>query len=136
MALEDKFIGWGWAFPPHFDIATARVVMAEGLAEIEQSLMILFTTELGERIMRPDYGAAMDSQVFEAMNTSRLSWIEALVRNAILLHEPRIDADAVTVEFDPEGGRLLIVIGYRVRGANSRFNFVWPHYLRTGGGNG
>jgi phage baseplate assembly protein W len=69
------------------------------------------------------------------MNTSRLSWIEALVKNAILLHEPRIDADQVTVELDPTEGRLLVAISYKVRGANSRFNFVYPWYLR-GGANG
>lgn len=130
MALEDPFIGRGWAFPPAFDRPSAGAVLAEGVTDIEQSLRILFTTRLGERIMRPDYGASLDDQAFEVMNTSRLSWIEALVKNAILLHEPRIDADQVTVEPDPTEGRLLVAISYKVRGANSRFNFVYPWYLR------
>jgi uncharacterized protein len=134
MALEDPFIGRGWAFPPAFDQHSAGTVMTEGITDIEQSLIILFTTHLGERIMRPDYGASLEEQAFEVMNTSRLSWIEAVVKNAILLHEPRIDADTVTVEFDPAEGRLLVAIGYTVRGANSRFNFVYPWYVRGGGG--
>lgn len=132
MALEDPFIGRGWAFPPAFDRATAGAIMAEGVIDIEQSLQILFTTELGERIMRPDFGASLSAQAFEVMNTSRLSWIETLVKTAILLHEPRIDADAVTVLPDHLEGRLLMTIGYRVRGANSRFNFVYPLYVRGG----
>lgn len=132
MALEDPFIGRGWAFPPAFDDGTAGAVMVEGILDIEQSLAILFTTRLGERIMRPDYGASLEPQAFEVMNTSRLSWIEALVKNAILLHEPRIDADRVTVETDQAAGRLMVAVSYRVRGANSRFNFVYPWYLRGG----
>lgn len=134
MALEDPFIGRGWAFPPAFDRASAGAVMTEGVTDIEQSLIVLFTTRLGERIMRPDYGASLEEQAFEVMNASRLSWIEAQVRHAILLHEPRIDADEIGVDFDPLEGRLMINIGYRVRGANSRFNFVYPWYLRGGDG--
>ncbi len=136
MALEDPFIGRGWAFPPAFERASAAARMAEGIEDIEQSLRILFTTSFGERIMRPEYGASLQEQAFEVMNTSRLTWIETLVKNAILLHEARIDADAVQIEADPDQGRLLIVIGYRVRGSNSRFNFVYPWYQREGGSNG
>lgn len=130
MALEDPFIGRGWAFPPAFDRATASVAMAEGVADIEQSLAILFTTAMGERIMRPDYGASMADQVAEPMTTSQLSYLEEKVKTAILLHEPRIDADAIRVVYDPHQGRVEFHIGYRVRGANSRFNMVYPWYLR------
>lgn len=135
MALEDPFIGRGWAFPPAFDAASGSAVLAEGRAEIEQSLAILFSTRLGERIMRPDYGCGMDGEVFEAMGSARLAWIEEAVRMAILYHEPRIDADEVSVTADAPEGRLLIAVGYRVRGTNSRFNMVWPYY-QSGGADG
>lgn len=132
MAIEDPFIGSGWSFPPAFDADTGSVVMSRGIRDIEESLEIIFTTALGERIMNPQFGCALDSMVFEPMNTSRISWLENLIRTAIIYHEARIDADRITVEPDPLGGRLLIAIGYRVRGANSRFNFVYPYYLNEG----
>lgn len=132
MAVEDPFLGQGWSFPPAFDAATGSVTRATGQEEIRQSLQILFSTRLGERIMRPDFGAALDREVFAAMNTTRLNWIEQMVRDAILFHEPRIDADEITVTFDAPEGRLLIAIGYRVRGVNSRFNMVLPYYLPEG----
>ncbi|MNE91429.1 hypothetical protein D3C80_1890390 [compost metagenome] len=66
------------------------------------------------------------------MNASRISWLENLIRTAIIYHEARIDADQITVEPDQLGGRLLIAIGYKVRGSNSRFNFVYPYYLNEG----
>ncbi|MDX2417955.1 MAG: GPW/gp25 family protein [Xanthomonadales bacterium] len=129
MGIEDPFIGSGWSFPPRFNKAVASVDMSSGIQDIEESLEIIFTTILGERIMRPDFGCSLKEQVFEVMNTSRISWLETLITNAIIYHEPRIDADQITVEPDQNNGLLQIGISYRVRGANSRFNFVYPYYL-------
>ncbi|MNN16939.1 Lysozyme [compost metagenome] len=132
MALEDPFIGSGWSFPPAFDKKAASVSMSSGIRDIEESLRIIFSTALGERIMNPLFGCALDSSVFEVMNASRISYLENLIRTAIIYHEARIDADQITVEPDQLGGRLLIAIGYKVRGSNSRFNFVYPYYLNEG----
>lgn len=132
MAIEDPFIGSGWSFPPAFDKKAASVTMSTGIRDIEESLRIIFTTALGEIIMNPLFGCALEDSVFEVMNTSRISYLETLIRTAIIYHEPRIDADQVTVEPDHNAGILLIGVGYKVRGANSRFNFVYPYYLTEG----
>ena len=132
MAIEDPFIGSGWSFPPAFDKKAASVTMSTGIRDIKESLRIIFTTALGERIMNPLFGCALEDSVFEVMNTSRISYLENLIRSAIIYHEPRIDADQVTVEPDQNAGILLIGVGYKVRGANSRFNFVYPYYLTEG----
>jgi phage baseplate assembly protein W len=129
MAIEDPFIGRGWSFPPAFDKQEAGVAMSTGIRDIEESLRIIFTTALGERIMNPLFGCGLDDSVFEVMNTSRISYLENLIRTAIIYHEPRIDADQVTVEPDQFAGILTIGVGYKVRGSNSRFNFVYPYYL-------
>jgi hypothetical protein len=130
MAIEDRFIGRGWSFPPAFDKAAAGVTMSTGIQDIEESLRIIFTTILGERIMNPLFGCSLDDSVFEVMNTSRIAYIENQIRTAIIYHEPRIDADQVTVDSDQLEGRLTIGVGYKVRGSNSRFNFVYPYYVR------
>ena len=132
MALEDPFIGSGWSFPPSFDKARGEVEMSRGIRDIEESLRIIFTTALGERIMNPLFGCALGDNVFEVMNTSRLSFIENLINTAIIYHEARIDADQVTVLPDHDRGALVITVSYKVRGANSRFNFVYPYYLAEG----
>jgi phage baseplate assembly protein W len=129
MITPDDFIGTGWSFPPAFDEGARGVVMSTGISDIEESLVIIFTTRMGERIMNPLFGSALDDSLFDAMNTSRLSYLENQIRTAILYHEPRIDADQVAVQPDHAEGRLLILVGYKVRGANSRFNFVYPYYL-------
>jgi phage baseplate assembly protein W len=129
MPLEDIFIGRGWSFPPSFPKPLNGVEMRSGIADIEESLRIIFTTALGERVMNPTFGCALDDSVFDVMNTSRVAWLENLIRTAIIYHEPRIDADRITVEPDATEGRLLIAVSYKVRATNSRFNMVFPFYL-------
>jgi len=129
VALDDPFLGTGWSFPPTFDVSLSEVEMTSGLADINKSLEIIFTTSLGERIMNPTFGCNMDNMVFEAMNTSRITYIENLIKTAILFHEPRIDAEAIEVRPDQAEGVLWIHINYKVRTANSRFNFVFPFYV-------
>ena len=138
MDPEDRFIGRGWAFPPAFVKSGApgaergEVTMTGGIEDIRQSLGIILGTALGERLMRPDFGCNLEDQVFDAMNASMVSYVENLVKTAVLYHEPRIDADQISVTPDQLAGRLDIKVSYRVRGANSRFNVVYPFYLNEG----
>ena len=130
MALEDPFIGSGWGFPPRFE--NGSVGLTGGIENIRESLRLITGTALGERVMRPDFGCALDEEIFGTMNSNRISWIENLIRRAILLHEPRIDAQRATVTPDQPEGRLMIDISYTVRETNSRFSFVFPFYLEEG----
>ena len=138
MEPDDRFIGRGWGFPPSYVKSGAaapgrgEVEMTGGIEDIRQSLGIILGTALGERIMRPDFGCNLEDQVFDAMNASMISYIETLVKTAILYHEPRIDADEISVAPDQAAGRLDIRVSYVVRGANSRFNVVYPFYLNEG----
>ena len=128
MPFDDPFLGTGWSFPPTFDANLAEVEMTSGVADIEKSLEIIFTTALGERIMNPAFGFSMEDMVFEPMNTSRITYIKNLLQTAILYHEPRIEADTIEVDADDRESPLLIKIGYTVRTTNSRYNFVYPYY--------
>ncbi len=106
--------------------------MVEDEVDICQSLKILFNTALGERVMQP-YGCDLRTQVFEPMNAAVLTFIEDLLRTGIVYHEPRIELDRLSVLPEQEEGRLRIDIDYRIRGTNTRFNFVYPFYLTETG---
>ena len=55
------------------------------------------------------------------------------IESAILYHEPRIELEDVTLDDSRElEGVVLIVIIYRVKATNSRFNFVFPFYKMEG----
>ncbi len=129
MPFHEPFLGTGWSFPPTFDKGVGEVEMTSGVEDIEKSLEIIFTTSLGERIMNPKFGCSLEDMVFEPMNVSRLTYIDNLLKTAILYHEPRIDAEKIELRPDLTAGILWIAIDYKVRGANSRFNFVYPFYL-------
>lgn len=129
MAVEDRFIGTGWGFPPTFE--NGAVEMTQGIQNIRESLRIILTTTLGERLMRPDFGCRIKEEVFGPMNSTRLTMIETVIRRAILMHEPRVEAKRVTVEARQPEGILEISLEYEIRGAKSRFSLVLPYELEA-----
>lgn len=128
MEFDQDFLGQGWSFPPSFSKVQHQVNMVSGVEDIYQSLEILFTTSLGERIMN-NYGCGLADSMFDALNTGMLAYLQNLIETAILYHEPRIDAENVSLEVDENNGTLWINIDFTVRTDNSRFNFVYPFYL-------
>ncbi|WP_305989070.1 GPW/gp25 family protein [Roseibium sp. MMSF_3544] len=129
MAVEDRFIGTGWSFPPTFE--NGAVQMTDGVQNIRESLRIILTTTLGERVMRPDFGCRIKEEIFGPMNSTRLTMIETVIRRAILLHEPRVEAKRVAVEARQAEGILEISLDYEIRGAKSRFSLVLPYELEA-----
>ena len=131
MATEESFLGTGWAFPPTFSAAGAEVEMVSDAEDIHQSLRILLSTQPGERVMQELFGCDLGSVVFEELDQGLVNTITRLVTDAILYHEPRIQLDRLDLtESDAEAGRLLISIHYTIRGTNSRYNMVYPFYLK------
>lgn len=128
-----SFLGIGWSFPPTFDRSLKGVVMVSDLEDICQSLTILLDTALGERVMQPKYGASLEAMVFEPMNSAVLTFIDDIVRTAIVYHEARIKL--IRLEISSERhleGILDINIIFEVRSTNTRFNFVYPFYIKEG----
>ncbi|NTU52244.1 MAG: GPW/gp25 family protein [Chlorobiaceae bacterium] len=133
MGSDQPFLGRGWGFPPEFSRPARGVGMLEGQADIESSLKILLSTRIGERLMQPDYGCNLDEMLFESMNLTMLTYLKDLVENAILYFEPRIVLEGLSLDTSQESeGLLLIVIEYRVKTTNSRFNYVYPFYKNEG----
>jgi len=128
---ENPYLGTGWSFPPRF-LKTQlgpQVGMISGEADIQESLKILLATRVGERILQPKYGCNLDELLFEPLNTTVKTYIRGLVRQAILMYEPRIELEGVEIEaIDEPAGTIELLVSYRVRATNSRFNMVFPFY--------
>lgn len=128
---EKSFLGTGWSFPPTFSTLTYRVEMVSDNRDIRESLWILFSTSLGERIMVPTYGSDLWQLVFESITTMFKNQVADTIRNAILYWEPRILVEEVTVEPDATvDGLVLISVSYLIRKTNTRNNLVYPFYLQ------
>lgn len=132
MGNEAEFIGIGWSFPPAFEKVGGSTVMAGGVEDIRQSLHILLSTTLGERVMRADYGCNLRDYVFDPVNRSMEAYIKKLVEDAIIYYEPRITLDKLVVDFQDNEGLMIITIEFTVDATNSRANFVYPFYLNEG----
>lgn len=124
--MADEFLGTGWRFPilPDRD---GRLGYVSGENNVEQSLLVLVQTAVGERLMRPDFGTRVAEMVFAPGSLQHLAAIESTIREAVLRFEPRVDVEDLTTEVDPEDRtRVTVILTYRVRQTNSRRNLVHP----------
>ena len=128
----NSFLGTGWAFPPAFERETGTVELVSDYKDIDESLDILLSTSLGERVMQPRYGCELQDYLFEPLSSTVIGYIKDRVKTSILLFEPRIIAEKIDVtaddSFDLIEGRFTINVEYTIPGTNSRFNYVYDYY--------
>src|SRR6266851_4542013 len=96
---QSLFLGKGWRFPILPD-ASGSLGYVEGDANVEQSLHILLMTQLGERVMRSDFGTQAPRLVFSPGSVQYLRLLENTVREAVRDWEPRVDLTQVLAEAD------------------------------------
>lgn len=112
--------------------------MVQAEEDIGQSLHILLSTSLGERVMQPKYGCNLSDYQFESMNAGLLSYLADLIERAILYFEPRIEVENITItsQDSPEllEGILRISVDYLIVNSNTRFNYVYDFYLNEATG--
>jgi phage baseplate assembly protein W len=132
IASSKAFLGVGWNFPLAHD-AEGQADMAEYEEDVRQAILIILMTGNGERLMRPTFGAGLNSFAFEPINPTTMAALQTRVEDALIDWEPRIDVIAVSVRPSPdEPATVLIDITYRVRATNSVANLVYPFYLGEG----
>lgn len=130
---EKSFLGVGWSFPPSFEKNKLGVKMVTNEEDIRQSLHIFFSTKLGERIMRPNYGCIVYDYLFEKISDGMLGTIAVELKKTIRLYEPRIIVHEVNISNSKiEDGRIEIEVSYEIEATNVRDNIVYPFYLNEG----
>ncbi|MEB3357913.1 MAG: GPW/gp25 family protein [Synechococcales bacterium] len=135
--IDDKYayLGTGWSFPPTFNKTARQVELVSAEQDICESLSILLSTSLGERVMQPTYGCNLSDLMFEPLSPEITSYIKELIRTAILYHEPRIRLNALSLALDEQlEGVVNIGVEFTIISTNSRFSFVYPFYLQEGAG--
>ena len=122
------FLGRGFGFPPTFAEGEARMVEDE--VDIHESLLILFGTLPGERVLQPQFGLDLTPLLFEPLTTTLRTLLKDRITTTLLIHEPRIRIIELAVD-DSQAleGMLQIRLDYSVRSTNTRFNLVYPYYL-------
>jgi uncharacterized protein len=127
-----SFLGTGWSFPPEFSKVRNGVKMISDEEDIRNSLEVLLSTRIGERIMHPGYGCNLDEMMFEPLTLSLQTYIRDLVFTSIFYYEPRIHPEDVKLTSAAEEGLILVEVTYVIRSTNTRHNIVYPFYLQEG----
>lgn len=128
--INNEFLGRGWNFPPSFEHQGRTVKMVNAEQDIKQSLEILLSTQMGERLMRPGFGWKRDALMFEPLSTTFSASLKNQIEVAILFFESRITLD--NIRFEPstkDNGIIDILLDYTIRTTNSRTNLVYPYYI-------
>jgi phage baseplate assembly protein W len=133
MTENTSFLGTGWSFPPEFNKQLNEVEMSSDEKDIKESLIIILSTRVGERIMHPDFGCNLDELIFAPVNLTLITYVKDLIETAILYFESRIDLNKVNIVTSSDiEGELLIELDYTIRSTNSRRNLVYPFYRGEG----
>jgi Bacteriophage baseplate protein W len=131
MAAND-IIGRGWRFPIKVN-AKGGLDWSEGPDRIRDAIWIVVSTSLGERLMRPEFGAGLKDYVFESNSATVRAELATAIRRALGRWEPRIDIVDLHVDASPDQeSQVLIVLDYQIRDTNELFNMVFPFYLDEG----
>ncbi len=124
---EKAFLGKGVALA--FDIdQKGSLKTASGAELIRESLFIILSTKIGERIERSDFGCRIHELMFAQNDTFTRAEAKIYVEEAIRRWEPRVTIRSIAIETG-ERNELLIDIDYYIIEENSVDNLVYPFYL-------
>jgi phage baseplate assembly protein W len=125
---QKDYIGTGLGFPLQVNVQ-GGMQLSTGTPNIEESIVIILRTDLGERVYRPNFGSRLSELVFEPMNVQTLMLIRLYVEQALEMWEPRIILKEVRADPDPIRGRVDIEIVYQPKNSLDTRSLVYPFYL-------
>lgn len=129
---DAALFGQGMAFPPRLD-ANGRFAWAIGHRSVRDSMRIILTTQPGERIMLPNFGAGLRAFLFEPNVPATHRLMEEQIQHALRRWEPRIALASVRVSEHPDDpSRATVSITYALVAtqASERIDLTVP----VGGG--
>lgn len=122
-----NFLGEGVAFPFSIDRYN-KINSSKYEKNIEESIMIILSTKLGERLMRPDFGCRIHQLLFAPNTIDTHNLAIFYVTESLEQWEHRIILTNVHISNQAETS-INISIDYQIRDSNSFYNLVYPFYL-------
>ena len=126
------FIGSGWSFPPGLN-SRGGIALVSNEEKVAQSIRVILSTPIGQRVMRPTFGSRLHELVFAPANPETFGLAEMYVQDALNFWEPRIELIDVIARTDEDRpGFLLIAIRYRIKATHDERSLVYPFYQIPG----
>jgi hypothetical protein len=125
-----SIIGKGADYPFEFNQLTGGVAYertSEALDRIKQSIMLILTTNPGERFFRPTYGSLIKRAVFEPNDPATLEFIRYNVQQAVNINEPRCTIKKIYFyPHQPDEHSVSLLIEVVIRSLGLSKNLVFP----------
>jgi len=109
-----RIFGQGMAFPPRVG-PDGRMAWSVGEANVHESIRIILSTEPGERLRLPAFGAGLRRFLFEPNTLATHTLIKQAIGEALKRWEPRIQLESVEVTADSQDTESAIAtLTYRL----------------------
>lgn len=100
----------GFAFPFRIDPHTGGVAVTGGDRKLNENLQHLLQTNIGERVMRRQYGGGVRQLLHENINDGLVRVAQHQISKAIMRYEPRLLPQDITVI--PKDSELFLRVRY------------------------
>lgn len=121
---------YGFAFPFQIDPDTGRVATSANSDKLRENLKQLILTEIGERVMRRDYGGGVWQLVNDPDNSALCAVVQHQIAKNVARWEPRVVLQEVVVtRGDGAEGTLWVNIQYIDRDNQSSEKLAVPFGL-------
>ena len=111
---QARIFGKGMAFPPRVG-PDGRIAWSSGEPNIHESIRLILSTEPGERLRLPAFGAGLRRFLFEPNNLATHTLIRQAITESLKRWEPRIQVESVEVAADPREAEVAIAtLTYRL----------------------
>jgi phage baseplate assembly protein W len=105
----------GFAFPFRIDPITGGVRSQSDDDKLRANIIHILLTNLGERVMRRDYGAGLRRLVQSPNDNALWTIMQHQASKAIAASEPRVLVQGVNVSQSDDGATLVVSVTYLVR---------------------
>lgn len=95
-----RLFGRGISFPPRVG-EDGRVAWSEASDNIREGMRVVLATQLGERMMLPQFGTDLRERLFEPNTVATRRLIQERIGSALQRWEPRVAVQSISVEQDP-----------------------------------
>lgn len=125
-------IGAGIDFPFHY--IAGNMIGTSGAGErIKDSIQLILSTRIGERMFNPEFGSRLPELVFEPNDTLLQNLLTFYTAEAINRWEKRIELTRVTLidNYDDDKNVIGISMEYNIRNSHIKGSYVYP-FVRDG----
>ena len=105
-----------------------EIKMSSYEKSVEESIYIILSTKIGERVYSSEFGCRIHELMFESNNVRTQTMAKRYVEEALNQFEPRINILNIEV-FSLDEKSINISIEYAVIESNSVNNYVYPFYI-------